>query len=131
MIINYFYIICSHEISEAALGRKSLGLVIIVVDFLRLKKKVFSSGEVYIWQTYCEEGNWDGWPTYESRQKRYIYKKKQGQTPCVMTIFGIEQENILLVKLNTIMDYTANVGTSTAAQFVVLCPHAWVPPADG
>lgn len=34
MIINYFYIICSHEISEAALGRKSLGLVIIVVDFL-------------------------------------------------------------------------------------------------
>jgi len=78
MLKNTFHIICSHEISEVALGRKCLGLVIIVVDFFMLikKKKVFPSGEICIWQIYSGEGQWDGWPTYGSRQKRYIYKKK-------------------------------------------------------
>lgn len=77
MIRNYFHIICSHEISEVALGRKSLGLVIIVVDFFMLKKiNVFPSGGVCICQPCSGKGKWDGWPTYDSRQKRYIDKKK-------------------------------------------------------
>lgn len=42
--------------------------------------------------------------------KKYTDKKKQGETPRVMTI-GIRQENNLLVKLNTTSEYTANVGT--------------------
>lgn len=47
-----------------------------------------------------------------------------------MTISGsVQQETILLVKLNTILDYTANVGTLTAGQFVVFCLREQAPPA--
>lgn len=64
---------------------------------------------------------WNGTDGPQEIEEKRVHllekKKKKGQSPCVRTIFSTQQESILLVKLNAILDYTANFGNLTAAQW--------------
>lgn len=74
---------------------------------------------MHIWKMDSGEVKWYRWPTRNRRKKGTFIRKKEkkGQSPCVRTIFSTQQESILLVKLNAILDYTANFGSLTAAQW--------------
>lgn len=74
---------------------------------------------MHIWKMDSGEVKRYRWPTRNRRKKGTFIRKKEkkGQSPCVRTIFSTQQESILLVKLNAILDYTANFGNLTAAQW--------------
>lgn len=131
MIKNYFHIICSQETSKAALGKKKSGLSNNRRLFYVKKITLYFLQVKYVFGKHILEkaSGMDG-QQVTADKKMFILKKKQGQTPHVWTVFGIQQETTFLVKLHRVLDYTAEAGTLTAEQLAVCCLYEWAPPAD-